>query len=214
MSRDIQDLREDYKFGHLLEDALPRDPMQLFHQWFGEAQESNILEPNAMTLATVDANGRPSARIVLLKEIRSEGFVFYTNYNSRKGIDISGNAFVSSVFLWKEIERQVRIEGKAIKLSEEASTSYYHSRPKGSQIGAWVSPQSQSISDRSVLEDEYEKLSNQYQNADQLPKPPNWGGYVIIPEMIEYWQGRTSRLHDRIRYKAVENGWAIDRLAP
>lgn len=214
MNRDIQNLREDYKFGHLLEGDLPRDPIQLFHHWFREAQDSNILEPNAMTLATVDANGRPSARIVLLKEIHQEGFVFYTNYSSRKGIDISGNAHVSLVFLWKEIERQVRIEGKAIKLSEEASTEYYHSRPKGSQIGAWVSPQSQSISDRSVLEDEYEKLSDQYAGVDQLPKPPNWGGYVIIPDMIEYWQGRTSRLHDRIRYKGTKDGWTIDRLAP
>jgi len=167
-----------------------------------------------MSLATVDSDGKPSNRIVLLKGAPMEGFIFYTNYDSRKGKEIDSNPYVSIVFLWKEIERQVRIEGKAVKISESDSTAYYHSRPKGSQIGAWASPQSQTITDRTILESAYEKLSSKYMNADELPKPPNWGGYIIVPEMIEFWQGRTSRLHDRIRYCRADHSWSIDRLAP
>ena len=214
MNRDIQDLREDYRFGNLIEDQVPNSPIELFTQWFDDAKSAQIPEPNAMTIATVNQEGKPSARIVLLKGYNEEGFIFYTNYDSRKGQDIAINPFVSIVFLWKEIERQVRIEGKVIKLSEELSTEYYHSRPKASQIGAWVSPQSSVIQNRSILEDKYEDISKQYKNVDHLPKPPNWGGNIILPSMIEFWQGRSSRLHDRLRYIGVDNNWQIDRLAP
>lgn len=214
MNRDLKDLREDYKYGQLLEHEVPSDPMTLFRQWFEEAQSAKISEPNAMTLATVDPDGKPSARIVLLKGNPKEGFIFFTNYDSRKGKAIETNPDVSVVFLWKEIERQVRIEGKAVKLSEDQSTAYYHSRPKGSQLGAWVSSQSETISDREVLESSYTKLSDKFKDDNHLPKPPNWGGYIILPAMIEFWQGRTSRLHDRIRYRNSEGAWIIDRLAP
>ena len=214
MNRNIQDIREDYRFGSLIEDQVPNNPIELFKQWFEDAQSANISEPNAMTIATVNQDGKPSARIVLLKGYSEEGFIFYTNYDSRKGQNIAANPFVSIVFLWKEIERQVRIEGKIIKLSEERSTAYYRSRPKGSQIGAWVSPQSKVIKDRFELEEKYEKFAHKYQEVDHLPKPPNWGGYIIQPTMIEFWQGRSSRLHDRLRYNSLKNNWQIDRLAP
>lgn len=214
MNRNIQDIREDYRFGSLIEDQVPNNPIELFKQWFEDAQSANISEPNAMTIATVNQDGKPSARIVLLKGYSEEGFIFYTNYDSRKGQNIAANPFVSIVFLWKEIERQVRIEGKIIKISEERSTAYYRSRPKGSQIGAWVSPQSRVIKDRFELEEKYEKFAHKYQEVDHLPKPPNWGGYIIQPTMIEFWQGRSSRLHDRLRYNSLENNWQIDRLAP
>jgi pyridoxamine 5'-phosphate oxidase len=214
VNRNIQDIREDYRFGSLIEDQVPNNPIELFKQWFEDAQSANISEPNAMTIATVNQDGKPSARIVLLKGYSEEGFIFYTNYDSRKGQNIAANPFVSIVFLWKEIERQVRIEGKIIKLSEERSTAYYRSRPKGSQIGAWVSPQSKVIKDRFELEEKYEKFAHKYQEVDHLPKPPNWGGYIIQPTMIEFWQGRSSRLHDRLRYNSLKNNWQIDRLAP
>lgn len=214
MNRDIQDLREDYRLGSLIESQVPESPFELFKEWFDDAQAAQVPEPNAMTIATVNRDGKPSARIVLLKGYHDKGFIFYTNYDSRKGQDIAANPFVSVVFLWKEIERQVRIEGSVIKLSEEKSTKYYHSRPKDSQIGAWASPQSSIIKDRSVLEDKYILISEQYRSIDQLPKPPNWGGYVIQPKMIEFWQGRSSRLHDRLRYSSVEDNWQMDRLAP
>lgn len=214
MNRDIQDLREDYRYGHLMEDQVPKEPILLFQQWFDDAQAAKIPEPNAMTLATVNHEGQPSARIVLLKGFSEAGFVFYTNYESQKGKEIASNPVVSLVFLWKEIERQVRVEGSAIQLSEEASTAYYHSRPKGSQIGAWASAQSEVISSRAILEEEQERLAAQYKDVNQLPKPPHWGGYIIQPRMIEFWQGRSSRLHDRLRYVLAADKWKLDRLAP
>jgi len=214
MNRDIQNLREDYRRGSLIEGQVPDNPIELFTQWFDDAQAADILEPNAMTIATVNQEGRPSARIVLLKGYNQEGFVFYTNFDSRKGQDIAANPFVSVVFLWKKMERQIRIEGEVVKLSDEESTDYFHSRPKGSQIGAWASPQSSIIKDRSILEERYSKVSEQYKAVDQLPKPPNWGGYIIKPSIIEFWQGRSSRLHDRLRYSHIADNWQIARLAP
>ena len=214
MNRDIQHLREDYKYGHLMEDQVPSNPIELFHKWFNDAQLANLPEPNAMTIATVNKEGKPSARIVLLKEFSKDGFTFYSNYDSRKGQDLISNPFIAVVFLWIEIERQVRIEGTVSKLPESKSTQYFHTRPKGSQIGAWASPQSQVITDRSILEDEHKRLTGQYKDAETLPKPPNWGGYIIEPTMIEFWQGRSSRLHDRLRYDLRDERWQIERLAP
>lgn len=210
----ISDLREDYQQGELIEANIPEDPILLFKDWFEAAQKSDIPEPNAMTLATASKEGVPSARIVLLKGIEESGFIFYTNYESRKGQEIASNPLGALVFLWKEMERQVRIEGTILKLDESQSTKYFQSRPKGSQIGAWASPQSQIIQDRSILVDQYNSLDIQYANQQQLPKPPNWGGYTINPKMIEFWQGRSSRLHDRLRYTKHSSGWSIDRLAP
>lgn len=188
----------------------------MFYKWWDEAVDSEIEEPNAMTLATANAEGQPSARIILLKGASADGFEFYTNYKSRKALEIEHNPKVALVFLWKEIERQIRIEGIANKLSKEKSQVYFQSRPHGSQIGAWASPQSKVITDRKELEEAAEKISEQFENVDPLPCPDHWGGYIVKPHLIEFWQGRADRLHDRIRYSQNEKGenWMIDRLAP
>lgn len=212
----IAALREHYKLGTLTEGDLTAEPVALFHQWFQQAMDAAISEPNAMTLATVNAEGWPSARIVLLKGVSIEGFEFYTNYNSRKAAEIEQNPHVSLVFLWKELERQVRINGIAEKVLFEKSQTYFQSRPRGSQIGAWASPQSQVIADRHILEDAADKIAGQYENVDPLPCPEHWGGYIVKPVEIEFWQGRPDRMHDRFVYRKKEKGtgWSIDRLAP
>ena len=214
MNRDIADMRMNYSKGYLTEDSVVSNPIEQFKEWFDTALKSKVIEPNAMIIATVGKDNIPSARTVLLKEIDPEGFLFYTNYTSDKANDISENANVSLVFLWKEIERQVRITGTAEKLSTDRSEQYFHKRPKDSQVGAWVSPQSTVIESRDVLEERKKEIETKYLNDDRLPLPDFWGGYIVKPTVIEFWQGRPSRLHDRLRYKLEDGEWKIERLAP
>ena len=212
--RNLEEIRRNYQQASLTETDLFDDPMSLFYQWWDAALESEIIEPNAMTLATVNDQGQPSARVVLLKSASGDGFEFYTNYQSQKGIEMEKNPKVALVFLWKDLERQIRIEGIVEKVSKEKSQVYFQTRPRGSQIGAWASPQSKVIPDRNYLEEEMEKISEQFENVDPLTCPDHWGGYIVKPRMIEFWQGRSDRLHDRIRYVLTENTWKIERLAP
>jgi pyridoxamine 5'-phosphate oxidase len=210
----IQNLRQDYRSSILLEKDVNADPMLQFEQWFNEALSANLYEPNAMTLSTATTDGRPSARIVLLKGYNKDGFIFYTNYLSRKGKEMAKNPLVALTFLWGELERQVRIEGTVEKLSKEISEKYFISRPRASQIGAVVSPQSQEIAGREILEKKWNDLEAEYTDKT-VPKPAHWGGYIVKPRQIEFWQGRSNRLHDRLVYKkADKNNWKIVRLAP
>lgn len=208
----LADLRHVYEKSVLLESSLAASPLTQFSLWFDEALNANVIEPNAMTLATADAQGRPSARIVLLKGIDDKGLVFFTNYQSRKGCELDAQPHASLVFFWPQLERQVRIEGTVEKVSAQESDEYYESRPLGSRIGAWVSPQSQPIS-RDELEERIKQLT---QSLGQQPaRPPNWGGYRLLPDRMEFWQGRPSRLHDRLAYQLDSQGqWQISRLAP
>lgn len=209
----IQNLRQDYRAAQLSEHDVERDPIQQFKKWFKDAVDAQLYEPNVMTLATADTDGKPSARIVLLKGVDENGFVFYTNYESKKGQELIENPQAALVFFWAELERQVRIEGVVTKVDEQTSAEYFHSRPIGSQIGASASPQSKVISDRKLLEEQVAVLTAQYEGKE-IPRPLNWGGYLIEPTYLEFWQGRSSRLHDRIIYDLVEGSWIINRLAP
>lgn len=212
--QDIQNLRNDYQAASLSEKDVNANPIVQFEHWFNEALAAEVHEPNAMTLSTATTDGRPSARIVLLKGVDHNGFVFFTNYLSRKGKELNKNPLAALTFFWGPLERQVRVEGTIEKLSKEASEKYFHSRPKGSQIGAVASPQSQEIAGRDVLEQKWTELEAQYADKE-VPKPTYWGGYVLKPTLVEFWQGRASRLHDRIVYKkADKNNWKIVRLAP
>lgn len=213
----IEDLREDYSLDVLEESDVFESPIRQFKKWFKEAQDTKTGEPNIMTLATANKEGVPSARIVLLKGVSEDGFCFYTNYDSHKGQELKENPNVSLVFFWEALQRQVRIQGMAYQLTEEQSTKYFQSRPKGSQIGAWASPQSQVLENRDILEKNVVQLSEQYANTDKLPKPPHWGGYIVKPYKVEFWQGRSSRLHDRLLYTLTDLNpakWTIERLAP
>jgi len=209
----ISSIRKDYQLKSLSEKDVKADPFAQFAQWWDEAVASEIDEVNAMTLSTVTFEGRPSSRIVLLKGFDEKGFVFFTNYESDKGQQLSAHPFASLVFFWKELERQVRVEGSVVKVSEQESDDYFHSRPQGSQLGAIASPQSRIIEGRSIIEKNLENLQEQYQGA-VIPRPSHWGGYRVLPETIEFWQGRSSRLHDRIKYIKEANVWRIVRLAP
>jgi pyridoxamine-phosphate oxidase len=210
----LQNMREDYTSATLSENSVKADPIKQFGIWFDEALAANVPEGNAMTLATATGDGRPSARIVLLKGFYDEGFIFYTNYLSRKGKEISKNPLGALTFFWPSMERQVRIEGIIDKISKEESEKYFHSRPKESQIGALASPQSQEIPGRESLEKKWSELALQYEGKE-IPKPSFWGGYILKPRLIEFWQGRPSRLHDRILYKKTDNkNWKKVRLAP
>lgn len=212
--KELQNLRQDYAAARLTEKEVSQDPIKQFEKWFNDAIKAGIHEPNAMTLATATNDGRPSARILLLKGFTQEGFIFYTNYLSRKGREMAKNPLASIVFFWGEMERQVRIEGTIEKVSKEESEAYFHSRPKLSQIGALASPQSQEIADRTVIESKMQQLEAQYTDSE-VPKPSHWGGYILKPQLVEFWQGRQSRLHDRIVYKkADKKNWKIVRLAP
>ena len=205
----LADIRKEYSLKTLEETSVLANPLEQFKVWFDQATQAQILEPTAMHLSTVNAEGKPSGRIVLLKQVDS-GFVFFTNYQSRKGQDLAVNPFASLTFFWAELERQVRIEGSIEKVSPQFSDEYFSSRPVGSQIGAWASPQSQVIGSRAVLEEQVQQLS---QRAN-LQRPEHWGGYRLLPTSIEFWQGRQSRLHDRIRYRSENQNWLIERLAP
>lgn len=209
----IQSLRQDYRSAELNDNDINKNPIKQFEKWFTAAVDAQLYEPNVMTLATADKAGKPNARIVLLKGFDENGFSFYTNYLSQKGKEIKKNPQACLVFFWAALERQVRIEGKIEKLSKEASEKYFHSRPIGSQIGAIVSPQSQIITDRKILEKKSEELTSQYEGKI-IPKPAHWGGYIVKPTSIEFWQGRTSRLHDRIKYDLINGKWQTSRLAP
>ena len=211
---ELQNLRQDYSAAEVSEETIDINTIKQFDTWFNEPLEPKIHEPNAMTLATATTDGRPSARIVLLKGYNADGFAFYTNYLSRKGKEITKNPLGAITFFWGELERQVRIEGTIEKVSKEQSERYFHSRPKGSQIGALVSPQSQEIADRESLESKWNQLEEEYGDKE-IPKPSFWGGYILKPRLIEFWQGRPSRLHDRILFKKTDNkNWKKVRLAP
>jgi pyridoxamine 5'-phosphate oxidase len=209
---DLARLRTDYALKTLDESHVDRDPMKQFGVWMVEAIHAQVPEPTAMTLATVAANGRPSARIVLLKGMDPKGFVFYTNYDSRKGRELAANPHAALTFMWKELERLVRIEGRIEKVTEAESRDYYATRPLGSRIGAWASPQSEVIENRAWLEKRWEELAAQHGENPSLP--PHWGGYRLLPDYLEFWQGRRSRLHDRIVYRRAGEGWQLARLAP
>jgi len=225
MSNEIADIRKDYKLASLEESDVAANPIDQFTRWWNEAVASQIDEVNAMTLATVNAAGVPAARIVLLKGYNPNGFIFFTNYESDKGKNLAQNPNAAIVFFWKELERQIRIEGTVQKVSAEESDRYFNSRPASSRIGAWASPQSAVIENRLVIEQNVERYSSIFAN-DSIERPDHWGGYIVKPRSIEFWQGRSSRLHDRIRYTIEANAynaatdtrsdanWKIERLAP
>jgi pyridoxamine 5'-phosphate oxidase len=214
MTPEIANLRRDYSTQTLLESDVASNPIDQFDKWWLQAIASDIVEPNAMTLATASCDGLPSARIVLLKDFNKDGFVFYTNYNSYKGMQLAENPKACLVFYWKELERQVRIVGLVSKTPAPESDEYFYSRPLGSQIGALASPQSQVITNREWLDARYNALAKETENAS-IERPEHWGGYLVQPVVIEFWQGRPSRLHDRIQYTLEEAGsWKIERLAP
>lgn len=209
----IADLRREYASRALTEADAHDDPIQQFSLWFGEALKSELLDVNAMTLATTTRDGEPSARIVLLKGFDELGFVFFTNYDSAKGRDLAENPRAALLLFWAALERQVRITGRVTKTSAQESETYFHSRPFDSQIGAWASEQSRTVADRKLLEAKYDELAATYADG-AVPLPPFWGGYRVAPETIEFWQGRKSRLHDRLRYTRAAGGWTRSRLAP
>jgi pyridoxamine 5'-phosphate oxidase len=208
----LANLRKNYSLGSLDVSDVDRDPIRQFQTWFNQALDAKLPEPNAMTVATVDEQGRPAARILLIKGVDERGFVFFTNYESRKGHELAANPHAALLFHWIELERQVRIEGKVEKTSDAESDTYFHSRPLGSRIGAWASEQSAVIGSRAQLEAREREISAQY--GEHPPRPPHWGGYRLVPSAIEFWQGRPSRLHDRIRYTREAGAWTIERLAP
>jgi pyridoxamine 5'-phosphate oxidase len=214
VSNNIADIRKDYKLQTLAEDDVLKDPIGQFDKWWQEAVHAGIDEVNAMTLATASADGMPDARIVLLKGFDTKGFSFFTNYNSSKGHQLLENPRATLVFFWKELERQVRISGLVSLVSEKISEEYFNSRPEGSRLGAWASPQSEVIESREWLEDNEKKLREEW-NGSSVTRPPHWGGYLVKPVRMEFWQGRPSRLHDRILFSLQGNGqWKIQRLAP
>ncbi len=215
MCQKIADLRKEYTMNGLTEHEMADQPLAQFRQWFEAALDAGIPEPNAMHLSTVGENNRPSSRIVLIKELEDNGIVFYTNYHGRKGRDLAINPFASLTFFWPELERQVRIEGKVEKVSDEESDAYFASRPRGSQIGAWVSHQSEYLPTREILDEKQDAYEAQFADGP-VPRPPHWGGYRLVPDRVEFWQGRPSRLHDRVVYALDETdgNWSIGRLSP
>lgn len=210
---DLAHLREDYRRASLDIGDVAADPLAQFRRWFHEAQEAKVHEPNAMALATADADGAPNVRMVLLKEATEHGFVFFTDYRSVKGAEIAGNARAALCFWWGALERQVRLRGPIARVSAEESAAYFVQRPRGSRLGAWASAQSSVIADRAELERKLVELDAKYP-GDDVPLPPHWGGFRITPDQYEFWQGRASRLHDRLRYAPDGSGWKIERLSP
>ena len=215
MDSSIADLRQNYTLAGLDKTDVDAEPIKQFELWFQQALDADLIEPNAMTLATATADGKPTARIVLLKGVSDRGFVFYTNYESQKGQQLIANPHAALVFLWHKLERQIRIEGRVEKLSSEESAEYFHSRPKASQLGAWTSDQSRVIPNREVLELKQAHLQEKYSGDTEVPLPPHWGGFRVVPSRIEFWQGRPSRLHDRLVYELqTDDSWQIERLSP
>ena len=210
----ISNIRKDYSKSTLDIDTIGKDPVSQFEKWFQEALSSGIPEPNALTLSTVSEDGRPSGRIVLLKGVERGKFVFYSNYQSQKGKELDKNPACGLTFFWAELERQVRIEGIASRSDAMASEKYFQSRPRESQVGAWASPQSAIISNREILEERVKKIQEKFKGQEKLPKPNQWGGFEVEPLKIEFWQGRSNRLHDRIVFTKVDGAWQIHRLAP
>ncbi|MEH2240323.1 pyridoxamine 5'-phosphate oxidase [Nostoc sp.] len=214
MDKTVADLRKDYTLEGLSELEVDLNPFIQFKKWFDQALAGELPEPNAMTIATVTPDAKPSARMVLLKDFDERGFAFFTNYNSRKGQELAENPLAALVFWWAELERQVRISGYVEKVSETESDQYFHTRPANSRLGAWVSNQSEVIESREVLERRLQEFHSKYEN-EEIPRPPHWGGLRVIPTQIEFWQGRSSRLHDRLLYSRLDNGtWKIERLSP
>jgi pyridoxamine 5'-phosphate oxidase len=210
---DLAALRRDYSLAALSEAEVHADPIRQFEAWFADALAAQVLEPNAMTLATASSDGVPSARIVLLKGVDAQGFVFFTDYRSRKGAELTENPLAALVFLWKEIERQVRVSGAVSRVTVAESEAYYRSRPLGSRLGAWTSHQSSVIASRAELEARLLEVSARFADGD-VPLPPYWGGYRVVPDEVEFWQGRPNRLHDRLRYERRAGAWVISRLSP
>jgi pyridoxamine 5'-phosphate oxidase len=210
---DLSALRREYHKGGLVGSDLHADPVQQFHRWLQDALTAGLVEPYAMTLATATPDGRPSARIVLLRGADANGFRFFTNYESRKGVELAANRQAALLFYWAELERQVRIEGVIEKTNETISDTYFRQRPRESQIAAVASAQSEVLGSRKHLEERYQELVRLFEDRD-VPRPANWGGYILLPEAFEFWQGRASRLHDRLRYRMADGAWVIERLAP
>jgi pyridoxamine 5'-phosphate oxidase len=209
----LRDIRTNYQKFELNEETVNNDPILQLTTWLNDAIENQKADPTAMVLSTIDREGNPESRVVLLKELKAEGLIFFTNYDSKKGQQITINPHVSVVFFWPELERQVRIKGKAEKISEADSESYFLSRPLDSQLGTWASPQSQVIESRQVLDNNYAHFKQHFENQ-KIAKPPHWGGFLIRPVYFEFWQGRSNRLHDRLEYVPAEDSWQIRRLAP
>jgi pyridoxamine 5'-phosphate oxidase len=211
---DVGRLRKEYTRSGLRESDTDTNPIEQFRRWFDEALASNLHEPNAMTIATATPDGHPSARIVLLRGFDERGFVFYTNYEGRKGWELETNPYAALVFYWGELERQVRLEGRVGRIPDEESDAYFAGRPRGSQLGAWASEQSRPVKDRGTLEERLRELETEYEGRE-VPRPPFWGGYRLEPEIMEFWQGRENRLHDRLVYRrSEERGWRRERLQP
>lgn len=214
MDKTVADLRKDYTLEDLSETDIDSNPFIQFKKWFAQALAAQLPEPNAMTLATATPDGKPSARMVLLKDFDERGFVLFTNYNSHKGQELAANPQAALVFWWAELERQVRIVGRVEKISSEQSDSYFEMRPPNSRLGAWASNQSEVIERREILAQRLQEFQSKYENQE-VPRPPHWGGYRVIPQEIEFWQGRPSRLHDRLLYTHLDDGsWKIERLSP
>ncbi|WP_108822751.1 pyridoxamine 5'-phosphate oxidase [Dysgonomonas sp. Marseille-P4361] len=210
---DLFELRRDFTLQTLNEEDVPQIPIPLFEQWLKEAIEAKALEPNAMNIATATPEGKPSSRTVLLKQVANDGLIFFSNYDSKKGKQIEQNKYCALTFVWHELERQVRIEGIVEKTSDTVSDLYFESRPEKSKLGAWASPQSEAIPNREYLENLITDFETKFSNKE-IARPSNWGGYIVTPYLIEFWQGRSSRLHDRIQYSLEKNSWKIERLAP
>ncbi|MFF4103356.1 pyridoxamine 5'-phosphate oxidase [Streptomyces sp. NPDC001903] len=207
-------MRKQYRSEIVHEDGLAEDPMRQFAEWFQQAADSHLFEPNAMVVSTATPDGRPSSRTVLLKQFDERGFVFYTNYGSRKGREIDANAHVSLLFPWHPISRQVIVTGTASRIGRDETAAYFRSRPHGSQLGAWASEQSRVIASRAELDRRYQELAERYPEGEQVPVPPEWGGIRVVPDGIEFWQGHENRLHDRLRYVLEDGKWRLERLCP
>ena len=214
MIENLHSMRIDYSGKDLIKKKFKKNPIKQFNLWFQEAVKFKIKEPNAMILSTIKKKNKPTSRTVLLKEVDNKGFIFFTNYNSNKGVQIKNNKNVSLNFLWKNMERQIIIEGITKRISEISSINYFNKRPRDSQISAWVSDQSKKIKNKTVLENQYKKMVKKFQKTEIIPKPTCWGGYIVLPNKMEFWQGKKSRLHDRICYKLINKDWKKFRLSP
>ena len=211
--RDLSELRREYAVGGLDEGDLTAGPIEMFRRWMHATVAAGLHEPNAMVVATVDDGRRPTSRTVLLKGIDDRGFVFYTNYDSRKAGDLDANPDCALLFPWHQLERQVRVEGRAARLTREENAAYFATRPRASQLGAWASPQSQVVADRAALDAAYAEMARRFEGQD-VPVPEHWGGFRVEPETVEFWQGRRGRMHDRLRYRRTSGGWVTERLGP